>query len=146
MGQNWRRHCAAPFFGGGAGSPSNTMSLEPRSISVPSGILVYPAICPEQTLAENWGLCPFWGGRAGSPSNTMWLGPRPTSQPSFILIHATVWPQYTNITDRQERQTDKRSLQKNQSYGLQSHACVCVVLVVLAPLMTAKILLFNKWP
>jgi len=24
--------------------------------------------------------------------------------PSFILIHRTVWPQYTNVTDRQDRQ------------------------------------------
>ena len=24
--------------------------------------------------------------------------------PSFILIHPTVWPQYTNVTDRQDRQ------------------------------------------
>jgi len=30
--------------------------------------------------------------------------------PNFILIHPTVWPQYTNVTDRQDRQTgqDKR--------------------------------------
>jgi len=26
--------------------------------------------------------------------------------PSFILIRPTVWPQYTNVTDRQDRQTD----------------------------------------
>ena len=26
---------------------------------------------------------------------------------SFILIRPTVWPQYTNVTDRQNRQTDK---------------------------------------
>jgi len=51
-----------------------------------------------------WGLCPFGGGGAGSPSNTMWPGPRPTCMPSFILIRATVWPQYTNITDRTDRQ------------------------------------------
>jgi len=25
--------------------------------------------------------------------------------PSFILIHPTVWPQYTNVTDRTDRQT-----------------------------------------
>jgi len=24
--------------------------------------------------------------------------------PSFILIHPTVWPQYTNVTERQDRQ------------------------------------------
>jgi len=39
-----------------------------------------------------------------SPSNTMSSRPRPTSVPSGILIHPTVWPQYTNVTDRQDRQ------------------------------------------
>jgi len=29
--------------------------------------------------------------------------------PSFNLIHPTVWPQYTNVTDRQDRQTGQRS-------------------------------------
>jgi len=55
------------------------------------------------TWAENWGLCPFWEGRASFPSNTIWPGPRPTT----ILIHSTVWPQYTNVTDRQDKQTDR---------------------------------------
>ena len=45
----------------------------------------------------------FRGG-AGSPSNTMWPGPRPISVPGGNLSHPTVWPQYTNVTDRQERQ------------------------------------------
>jgi len=49
------------------------------------------------------GAVPLSGG-ATSPSNTMWLGPRPTSIPSGILILPTVWPQYTNVTDRQDRQ------------------------------------------
>ena len=32
-------------------------------------------------------------------------GPTPTFVPSDILIHPTIWLQYTNITDRQDRQT-----------------------------------------
>jgi len=48
-------------------------------------------------------------GRAGSPSNTVWPGHRPTCMPSFVLIHPTVWPQYTNVTDRQVRQTDRQT-------------------------------------
>jgi len=52
-------------------------------------------------------LCPFRGGGAGSPPNTMCPGPRPTCMPSFILIRPTLWPQYTNLTDRQDRQTDR---------------------------------------
>ena len=47
-------------------------------------------------------------GMAGSPSNTVWLGQRPTSVPSFVLIHPTVWPQYIDVTDRQDRQTDRQ--------------------------------------
>ena len=50
------------------------------------------------------GVCPFWGRGAGSPSNIMWPEPKPTSIPSGILIHATIWPQYTNVTDRTDRQ------------------------------------------
>ena len=75
--------CCAPF--GGAGSPSNAVWPGPRSTSVPSGILIHPAVWPQRTWAKNWGLYPFWG--AGSPSNTMWSGPRPISVPSGILIH-----------------------------------------------------------
>jgi len=49
-------------------------------------------------------LRPFVWGRAGSLSNTMWPGLRPTTIPSGILIHPSVWTQYTNFTDRQDRQ------------------------------------------
>ena len=96
----------SPFREGGAGSPSNTMSLGPRPTSLPSGVLIHPAIWPQHIWAEKWGLCPFGGRGAGSPCNTMWPGPRPICMPSFILIHPTVWPQYTNVTDR-TGQTDR---------------------------------------
>jgi len=57
-----------------------------------------------------WGCCsPFREEVIGSPSNTMPPGPRPTSVQSGILIHPAVWPQYTNVTDRQTRQTGQRS-------------------------------------
>jgi len=95
-----------PFSGGGAGSPSNTMSPGPRPTSISSSILIYTAIWPQRIWTENWGAVPLWGGVAGSPSNTMWPGPRPICKPSFILIRQTVWPQYTNVTDRTDRQTD----------------------------------------
>jgi len=91
-----RKLGAVPLFGGeGAGSSSNTMSPKPTPISVPSGILIHPAVRPQQIWAENWwggGLCPFWRKGAGCQSNTMWPGPRPTSVPSGILIHPAVWP------------------------------------------------------
>jgi len=34
----------------------------PRLTSIPSGILIHPAVWQQQTWAENWGPCPFWGG------------------------------------------------------------------------------------
>jgi len=41
-------------FWGGAGSQSNTVW--------PSGIFIHPAVWPQQTWAEKWGLLwPFWG-------------------------------------------------------------------------------------
>jgi len=56
---------SAPFWGWGAGSLSNTMSLVLRPTSLPSGILIHPAIWPQQILAENWGMCPFGEGELG---------------------------------------------------------------------------------
>ena len=61
------------------GSPFNTMSRRPRPTFVLSGILIHPAVRPQQTWAENWGV-PLGG--AGSPSNTLWPGLRPTPIPS----------------------------------------------------------------
>jgi len=66
----------------GAGSPRNTMWPVPRPTSIPSGILIHPAVWLQQTWAKNVGcaqkggraaVLPFWGGGAGSPSNTMSL-------------------------------------------------------------------------
>jgi len=62
------------------------MSPGPRSTSLPSGILIHPAVLLQQTWAENWRAVPLWGG-AGSPFNTMWPGPRPTS---IVYLH-TKW-------------------------------------------------------
>ena len=36
-----------------------------RPTSLPSGILIHPAICPQQIWAKNWGLCPFGEGELG---------------------------------------------------------------------------------
>jgi len=41
--------CYAAFRGGGAESPSNTLSPGPRPTSVPSGILIHPAVSPQYT-------------------------------------------------------------------------------------------------
>jgi len=55
-----RKEGAVFLLGWVAGSPpSNTMWPGPRSTSVPNGSLIHPATWPQQTWAENWGLCPF---------------------------------------------------------------------------------------
>jgi len=71
MGQNWGECCAT--FGGDE-SPSNTMLPGPRPTSVPSGILIHPAIWPQQTWAESWGLYPFRGGELGPHLTQCCLG------------------------------------------------------------------------
>jgi len=62
MGRKWVG--TLPTFGGGeTGSPSNAMSLGPRPTSLPSGILIHPAVWSQQTWAENGGgSAPFSGG------------------------------------------------------------------------------------
>jgi len=49
------------FWGGGAGFPSNTKSPGHRPTSIPSGIVIYAAIWPQQIWAENWRAVPLWG-------------------------------------------------------------------------------------
>jgi len=62
---------SAPFFGRGAGSSSNTKSPGLRPNSIPSGILIHPAIWLQQIWAENWAGCAPLGRGAGSPSNSV---------------------------------------------------------------------------
>jgi len=70
-------------FHGGAGSPSNTTRPGPRSTSMPSATLIHPAIWPQETWAENWGLCPLFGNGELDTHLTQSPGLRPTS----------IWPQ-----------------------------------------------------
>jgi len=59
----------------------------------------------ERSGPKSGGLqCPFPWLRAEFLSNIMPPGPRPISVPSGILIHPTIWPQYTNVTERQDRE------------------------------------------
>jgi len=44
-----------PLIGRGAGSSSNTMWPGPRPTSVPSAVLIHPAVWPQWTWAENLG-------------------------------------------------------------------------------------------
>ena len=60
--------CAPPLFsGGGELDPHLTQCRLDRGIprSAASGILIHPAVRPQQTWAENWGV-PLWGSRSNS--------------------------------------------------------------------------------
>jgi len=84
--------CVA-LLGGGAGTlcRPNTMRPGPRPTFIPSGILIHPAIWPQQMNRHGpkFGGCALCSG-AWSGSNTMLPGPRPTIVPSdisFIKMH-----------------------------------------------------------
>jgi len=55
-----------PLFRGD-GSSSNTKSPAPRPTSIPRGILIHPAIWPQQIWAENSGYVPIFGGGSWVP-------------------------------------------------------------------------------
>ena len=94
----------------GAGSPSNTMSLGLRPISLPSGILIHPAVWQfgHNGHGPKIGGCapPFRGSWVPSNNVACAEAYQSTTMPSFMLIHPTVWPQYTQC-HRQNRQTDR---------------------------------------
>ena len=79
----------------GAASQSNTKSPGPMPTTIPSGMVVHPAIWPQRTLAEKWGLCLFRGGKLGPHHTQCRLGRGYTSVSSGVLIHPAVWPQWT---------------------------------------------------
>ena len=64
-----RKLGCVPLFGRGAGSPSSTMWPGPRPTSIPSGILIYPAVWPQEAWAKNYGggLCSLFGEGELSP-------------------------------------------------------------------------------
>ena len=91
MGQ--KGGAAVPLSRGGGWAPSNTMWSGLRPTSVPSGILINPAVWPQKTWAKKWGcltVVSLFRG-AGPPSSIM--SPELASLPSGILIHPPVWPQ-----------------------------------------------------
>ena len=82
------------------------MSPGPRPTSVPSGILIHPALWPQYIGRKVGGAAvpPFLGEL--SPHLTQ-CGRGRASMPSFILIYPNVRPQYTtNVSDRQTDRSD----------------------------------------
>ena len=56
---------------------------------VTSGILIHPAVWPQRTLAENWGLCSFFGGAGFVDScgtGTVWMNSVSHRVVHFCLI------------------------------------------------------------
>jgi len=96
------------------------LSVCPRpyahTTSMPSGILIHPAVWPQRTWTENRGPCPIWG-----------RGPRLTSTPSFILIHSTVWPQTDNGLITYGRTVLQTVAQKQHSR--RNLVCFCMLCV-----------------
>ena len=120
----WAKNCGllCSVFAEGELGPHVTQCLVgpgPRPTSIPSDIVIDPAVWP-RTWDDNWRLCPFGAGGSWAPRqhnvawdeaylHSKWL-PKPSS---FILMHLTVWPQYINVTDKTE--TDR---QRSDSIGL----------------------------
>ena len=77
----------ALLVGAGAGSPYNAMWPGPRPIFVPSGVLIHPAVWPQQIWAE------LFGGRGGAVPLGVELGPHLTQccpgrgLPSYQVAH-----------------------------------------------------------
>jgi len=111
-----------PSFWGGGVPPFGEGELGPHlaQCGLGRGLRPYQVACyPFSHLAttdmgRKWGAVPLWGRGTRSPSNTMWPGPRPTCVPSFILFRPTVWSQYTNVRDRQDRQTGRTDRQTDR--------------------------------
>jgi len=84
----------APFTGG-AGSLSNIMWPGQRSTSIPSGVIMHPAVWHNRHQPKTGGCAPFSGGGGGAATSSITTSPgsRFTSVASGVLIHPAVWPQ-----------------------------------------------------
>jgi len=113
FGHNWHGpkigDCAP--LGEGSWVASNTMWPGPRPISMPSFILIHPAVRPQQTCTENWGCCApfFWGGGRK-------LGPYLTTQcglgrglPPYHMASWSIQPFGYNTPMSQTGQARQRS-------------------------------------
>jgi len=103
----------SPFWGGEAGSPSNTNSPRAEAYLRTKWNLDLCSHLTATDMAEFFfggGGCAPSGEGSCVPPNTTWPRWRTTCMPSLILIRQTVWPQYTNVTDRQ---TDRKGQTDN---------------------------------
>jgi len=104
---------ALPPFSGGWLGPHLTQSTGLRPTSIPSDMLIYQAIWPQQIRAENWGAVPLWRGGLTQCGQSRGLRARQVSS------CPTVWPQYTNVTDRTDR-TDNGAIGQGEPFHKRS--------------------------
>ena len=95
------------FWGGGAGSPSNTVSLESRLTFLLSGILIHGATWPQPIWAENREAVPLKEGDLG-PRGIQYGRAEAYLRAKFHLDQsdrlATTYQRHRQ--DRRDRQTD----------------------------------------
>ena len=77
---------SAPFWGGAAGSPSNTVAWAEAYLHTKWLLDRSSHLAKTDIGRKLEGAVPLGGGGVGSSSNTMWPGPRPICTTSFILI------------------------------------------------------------
>jgi len=107
----WKFGGCAPFLEGVAGSPSKTKSPGPRPISIPSGILIHPAIWLQRTWANKWwGLCPFWRGELGPHVTHCGQG---QGLPLCQVSSWSIQPFRHNTPTSQTRQTERQDRTDN---------------------------------
>ena len=97
--------CCVPFRGG-AGSPSNNVAWAEAYLRTKWHPDSSNNLVTIDMVRKAGCCCALFCVGSWSPSNTMSPGSRSTSIPSDILICPTVWShsQYTNVTDRQDRE------------------------------------------
>ena len=94
--------CCAPFAG--ARTAFSIMWLGPRSTSVPSGTLIHAAVLATIDMGRKLGAVPLSERGSWVTHLTQCGQGRGLPACRFTLIRPTVLPQYTNVTDRTDRQ------------------------------------------
>jgi len=84
----------------------------PRPTSLPNGTLVHPAVLPQQTWAENWGLCLL--GELGLYLTQCGLG-RGRGLPPYEVALWSTQPFGYNTPTSQTRQADNGSIATSDS-------------------------------
>jgi len=100
----------------------STMWRGPKPTFVPSGILIYPAVWPQRTWAENWGLhapLPLQGGEPG-PHISQWPKTRPTCGSAYLHAKLHLDPSNCLATIHQRyKQTGQTGQDRQRSHSIR---------------------------